>query len=77
MEGQLRGKPGSERVEVNARGRPIRVLRDFEPSAGQDVRLALDIGVQLKAAEVLRRGRSETVNLSCPRHRLRSLPMPS
>jgi penicillin-binding protein 2 len=66
MEGQLRGKPGSERVEVNARGRPIRVLRDFEPSAGQDVRLALDIGVQLEAAEVLRRGRSETVNLSLP-----------
>ena len=66
MEGQLRGKPGSERVEVNARGRPIRVLRDFEPSAGQDVRLALDIGVQLTAAEVLRRGRSETVNLSLP-----------
>ena len=66
MEGQLRGKPGSERVEVNARGRPIRVLRDFEPSAGQDVRLALDIGVQLEAAEVLRRGRSEKVNLSLP-----------
>ncbi len=66
MEGQLRGKPGSERVEVNARGRPIRVLRDFEPSAGQDVRLALDIGVQLEAAEALRRGRSETVNLSLP-----------
>ena len=65
MEGQ-RGKPGSERVEVNARGRPIRVLRDFEPSAGQDVRLALDIGVQLEAAEVLRRGRSEKVNLSLP-----------
>ena len=66
MESQLRGKPGSERVEVNARGRPIRVLRDFEPSAGQDVRLALDIGVQLEAAEALRRGRSETVNLSLP-----------
>ena len=66
LESQLRGKPGSERVEVNARGRPIRVLRDFEPSAGQDVRLALDIGVQLEAAEVLRRGRSQTVNLSLP-----------
>ncbi len=66
MEGKLRGKPGSERVEVNARGRPIRVLRDFEPAAGQDVRLALDIGVQLEAAEVLRRGRSEKVNLSLP-----------
>ena len=66
MEGQLRGKPGSERVEVNARGRPIRVLRDFEPSSGKDVRLALDIGVQLQAAEVLRLGRSEKVNLSLP-----------
>jgi len=64
LETRLRGRAGSERVEVNARGRPIRVLRDFEPSSGQDIRLALDIGVQLQAAEALRQGRSETVDLS-------------
>lgn len=66
LEDRLRGRPGSERVEVNARGRPIRVLRDFEPSSGTDVRLALDIGVQLQAAQILRRGRSETVDLALP-----------
>ena len=66
LEIKLRGQPGSERVEVNALGRPIRVLRDFEPSSGQDVRLALDIGVQLTAAEALRQGRSERVEMSLP-----------
>lgn len=66
LEPRLRGKPGSERVEVNARGRPIRVLRDYEPSSGQDVQLALDIGVQLHAAKVLRQGRSKTVDLALP-----------
>ncbi|MEC8672814.1 MAG: penicillin-binding protein 2 [Pseudomonadota bacterium] len=63
-ETQLRGKPGNERVEVNARGRPIRVFRDFEPVSGNDVRLALDIGLQQHITNVLRRGQSESVDMS-------------
>ena len=63
-ETQLRGKPGNERVEVNARGRPIRVFRDFEPVSGNDVRLALDIGLQQHITKVLRRGQSESVDMS-------------
>ena len=55
LEPELRGVPGSERVEVNARGRPIRVFRDFEPQSGKDVRLALDIGLQQHVTEILRR----------------------
>jgi penicillin-binding protein 2 len=63
-EATLRGRPGNERVEVNARGRPIRVFRDFEPSAGKDVRLALDIGVQQFVTEILRKGNSDPVDMA-------------
>ncbi|MDA7599377.1 penicillin-binding protein 2 [Alphaproteobacteria bacterium] len=66
LESQLRGNPGNERVEVNARGRPIRVIKDLSPLPGSDIQLALDIGVQLHAASTLRRGRAETVDLALP-----------
>ena len=64
LEPELRGKPGAERVEVNARGRPIRVFRDFEPKSGGDVKLALDIGLQQHITEILRRGQSEPVDMA-------------
>lgn len=66
LEPELRGVPGAERVEVNARGRPIRVFRDFEPESGGDVKLALDIGLQQHVTEILRRGKSEPVDMSSP-----------
>ena len=66
LEPELRGVPGSERVEVNARGRPIRVFRDYEPQSGKDVRLALDIGLQQHVTEILRRGQSEPVDMATP-----------
>ena len=66
LEPELRGSPGAERVEVNARGRPIRVFRDFEPESGGDVRLALDIGLQQHVTEILRRGKSDPVDMSAP-----------
>ena len=66
LEPELRGLPGAERVEVNARGRPIRVFRDFEPESGGDVRLALDIGLQQHVTEILRRGKSDPVDMSAP-----------
>ena len=62
QEPSLRGMPGYERIEVNARGRPIRVLRDTDPKAGNDLQLSIDIGVQLHASKVLRHGRSEVVS---------------
>jgi len=64
LEPELRGVPGAERVEVNARGRPIRVFRDFEPRSGGDVELALDIGLQQHVTEILRRGQSEPVDMA-------------
>lgn len=66
LESELRGAAGNERVEVNARGRPIRVIKDVDPKPGNDVQLALDIGVQLHAAETLRKGISEKVGLALP-----------
>ena len=64
QEPSLRGMPGYERIEVNARGRPIRVLRDTDPRAGNDLQLSIDIGVQLHASKLLRQGRSEIVSFA-------------
>ena len=66
QETALRGHPGNERVEVNARGRPIRVFRDFEPRAGKDISLALDIGLQQFITGILRKGNSEPVDMANP-----------
>ena len=62
-ESKLRGSPGREKIEVNATGRPIKVLNDLPPAPGNDVQLSIDIGVQLHASERLRQGRWEQVTL--------------
>lgn len=46
MEGALRGRAGSRRVEVNAGGRIMRELGRQEGDAGEDIRLTIDAGVQ-------------------------------
>ncbi len=62
-ERNLRGLPGREKIEVNATGRPIKVLNDVASKSGHDIQLSIDIGVQLHATERLRRGRWKTVEL--------------
>lgn len=54
LDEELRGSPGGQSVEVDAKGRPIRVDRDtsFEPKPGKDVMLTLDADVQNRAIEV-------------------------
>jgi len=47
---KLRGSPGERVIEVDARGRELRVLQQRKALRGEDVRLALDIGIQ-KAVE--------------------------
>ncbi len=59
----LRGSPGWERVEVNAKGRTIRVFQDVAAQPGLDLHLSLDMGVQLYSSEILRRGQLEPVTL--------------
>jgi penicillin-binding protein 2 len=42
----LRGKPGTDRVQVDALGRPTEQLRNTPAQAGDDVRLTIDEGLQ-------------------------------
>lgn len=49
----LRGSPGEESIEVDARGRRVRVLDRKEPVPGQTIRLTVDFGAQSLAAELM------------------------
>jgi penicillin-binding protein 2 len=42
----LRGKPGTDRIQVDALGRPTDQLRNKPAKAGDDVRLTIDSGLQ-------------------------------
>lgn len=46
----LRGTKGSQQVEVNASGRPLRLLRNISPNPGHNITLTIDVELQ-KAAE--------------------------
>jgi penicillin-binding protein 2 len=54
----LHGSVGYQQVEVNARGRVLRILESQPPTAGKDLKLYLDIQLQRDAAAALgdRRG---------------------
>jgi penicillin-binding protein 2 len=49
----LRGKPGTDRVQVDALGRPTEQLRSRPAEAGDDVRLTIDEGLQSYAEGAL------------------------
>jgi penicillin-binding protein 2 len=51
----LRGKPGAQKVEVDANGREVRQDSngDISSTAGQVVRLTLDVDIQNRALEVM------------------------
>lgn len=52
-EAELHGTMGYQEVEVNNRGRLIRVLRSVPASSGKNIRLNLDVGLQLTAQQIL------------------------
>jgi len=52
-EHRLHGTSGVERVETNARGRMIRVLERTDPVPGENLRLSIDLTLQLTAIEAL------------------------
>lgn len=52
-EDRLHGTSGIEWVETNARGRTVRVLERTDPVPGEDLRLNLDLDLQLTAVEAL------------------------
>jgi penicillin-binding protein 2 len=49
----LRGKPGTDRIQVNALGRPTDQLKGRPAQAGDDVRLTIDSGLQSYAEGAL------------------------
>ncbi|PAJ75532.1 penicillin-binding protein 2 [Pseudoalteromonas sp. NBT06-2] len=53
-EDTLHGTVGSQKIEVNNRGRVLRTLNFTPPIPGQDLVLTLDIGLQQAAQEVLK-----------------------
>ena len=62
-EQQLHGQVGSQRVEVNNRGRVIRTLSMTPPQPGQDLVLTLDVGLQQIAQHALKDMRGAIVVL--------------
>lgn len=52
-EAELHGTMGYQEVEVNNRGRLIRVLRSVPASSGKNIRLNLDVGLQLTAQQIM------------------------
>lgn len=62
-ESTLRGKAGQEAIEVDARGRRLRVMAYRPESAGRDVHLTLDLGAQKLAADLLGNNRGGIVAL--------------
>ena len=54
LDADLRGTPGGQSVEVDAKGRPIRINTEgsVEPKPGKDVVMTLDADVQMRAIEV-------------------------
>ena len=60
-ESTLLGKPGYQEVESNARGRVLRVLKQVDPSPGEDIHLYLDLDLQKAAMDALEGKRGAVV----------------
>lgn len=65
LDQKLIGKAGAARVEVNARGRPLRDLDTLPATAGETVRLTVDAGLQYYAARRLGDNSGSVVILDC------------
>lgn len=63
----LRGKPGAEKVEVDAHGREVRKDADGDIPAtpGKEIQLTLDLDVQLRAEEVFGTESGAAVAMDC------------
>jgi penicillin-binding protein 2 len=52
----LRGTPGIRRIEVDAEGKPVRVISERPPQAGDDLVLSLDVDLQALSEQKLQQG---------------------
>ncbi|WP_448582378.1 penicillin-binding protein 2 [Thermaurantiacus sp.] len=65
LEARLRGTPGAERVEVNARGRILRQLDSRPDMPGETIRLTIDRGLQAHLAAFLGEQSASVVVIDC------------
>src|SRR5258708_25558883 len=63
----LRGKDGGERIEVDAMGRPVRLVQSTEPNPGAQVVTTVNRRVQ-EVAEKLMEGKTGAVVVMDPRN---------
>ena len=61
LERRLRGAPGLDRIEINSRGKAVRIINDKQPEQGDDATLTLNMEIQAYAYDRLRRGRNEVI----------------
>ena len=62
-ESLLHGYAGMDKVETNARGQIMRVIDPGNPSGGNDLKLHVDLGLQIKIHEILGNRRGSIVAL--------------
>lgn len=65
LDQRLRGTPGAERVEVNARGRILRQLDSRPDTPGETIRLTIDRGLQEHLAAFLGGESASVVVIDC------------
>lgn len=65
FEAILRGKPGGKQVEVNSRGRRLRVLGEKDPEPGLDITLTVDLALEEKISQIFgdRKGSAVVLDL--------------
>jgi penicillin-binding protein 2 len=66
FETELRGSPRVRKLEVDSRGRLVRVLSDKPAVAGNDVQLTMDLEIQRVAEESLAQGMRKASGLKDP-----------
>jgi penicillin-binding protein 2 len=66
FETQLRGAPRVRKLEVDSRGRLVRVLSDKKADAGNDVQLTMDLDIQRVTEESLQQGMKAAGGLKNP-----------
>ena len=50
-----------DRIEINSRGKAVRIINDKQPEQGDDATLTLNMEIQAYAYDRLRRGRNEVI----------------
>ncbi|HEY8216285.1 MAG TPA: penicillin-binding protein 2 [Acidimicrobiia bacterium] len=71
FETQLRGSPRVRKLEVDSRGRLVRVLSDRIANAGNDVQLTMDLNIQRITEDSLQQGMKAAGGVKNPNEKMR------